>query len=103
MDWEDIETVEEVCTELSLLYHGVQVAIRGRNDPYADRHLAVFANSQDTVLLEHSQQLSLESIVQLADFVQEEDASVGGTNQPLTISIRACECAAAVAEQFAFR
>jgi len=103
MDRQDMETVEEVSSKLSLLHHRIQVSIRGGNDPHAHRNLPVFADTQDAFLLQYSQQLCLEGIVQLADLIEEEDASVGRTKQAFTIPIRAGECAAPVTEKFSLR
>jgi hypothetical protein len=98
-----METVEEVGSKLSLLHHGIQVAIRRGNDPHADGNFPIFTDTQDAILLEHSQQLCLEGTVQLADLIEEEDTAFGGTNQAFTIPIRAGKRPAPVTEQFALR
>jgi hypothetical protein len=103
MDRQDIESVEKVRAKLALLYHRLQVSMRGGNDPHVDRQLLVFPHPEDAVLLQHSQQLGLQSVIQLADLVKEEKAPFRRTYQALPISISAAECAAPVTEQFAFR
>ena len=51
MDCQNMETVEEVCSQLALLHHGLKVSIRCGNDPHADGNFPVFTDTQDAVLL----------------------------------------------------
>jgi hypothetical protein len=50
------------------------------------------------VLLQNPQQFGLQNVVQLADLIEEEDASFGGTNQAPPITIRTSKSTAPVTE-----
>ena len=43
--------MKEVSAKRALLYHNIEVAMRGRNDPHVHGHLVVVADTQDAVLL----------------------------------------------------
>jgi hypothetical protein len=77
-----MQAVEEVGTKRAMLHHLLQVTMRGGNHPHADGHFPILSNAEDTVLLQHAQQLGLEGDVQFADLIEEEDAALGCTNPP---------------------
>ena len=60
------------------------------------------AHAANLARFEETQQLDLNVLVQLADFVHEERAAVGDFEQALVLAIRAGKRAAAMPEQFAF-
>jgi hypothetical protein len=103
LDRQNLEPVVEVCSELSLFHHCMQVPIGGRNDPDTHRDLSIFANTKHAVLLQEAQEHGLHAIVQLANLVEEEDPTFCGTDQTFPIVMRAGECASPVAEKFALR
>ena len=60
------------------------------------------ANSADLTLLNVTKQACLSCQGQLANFVQEQRAAVGGFDQPASVAGCACESAFFIAEEFRF-
>src|SRR5262245_59409807 len=94
--------MEQISTELLPPNHRVQIAIRGREDADVYRHILFVANRPHTVLLQYTQKLRLDRPVELSHFVEEENTSLRGANEPLAVALGARERAAAMTEQLAF-
>ena len=72
-----VDAVEQVFTEFSFVRHFGQVAVGGANkaDVYGDRRIA--AHPYDAATLNGCQQLGLQMIGEIADFIKKERAVVG--------------------------
>ena len=81
-------------------HRGVQVAVRGRDDPHVDRDRLAAAERPHRALLQHPQQLDLQGGRHVPDFVEQQRAAVGLLEQALVIGDGVGEGALHVAEQF---
>src|SRR5208282_6329958 len=91
LDPRDREAMEQVVPEASGLDLAVQVASGGGQQPYVDLDGAVPSDATDLAPLDRAQQLGLERQLQVADFVDQQGASVGQLEDSLSRSHRAGE------------
>ena len=95
--------MEEVSAKVALLHHRTEVSIRRGDDSYADRDFSVLPNAKHAVLLQHTQQLGLQCVIELADLIEQENPAFGGPEQSLAIVIRTGEGTTPMTEQFTLR
>ena len=76
-DLDGVQPEEQVLAEAALCHGGVEVGIGGREDAHV--HAAGFggADALELAGLERAQQLGLQSLRDVGDFVQEERAAIG--------------------------
>ena len=101
MDWEHVQTVEEVLPELLLVGKRRQVAIGRRDETRVGAQRARAAEPLELALLEHAKQLRLELERDLADLVEEHRAAIGQLEPADALSDGARERALLVTEQLA--
>ena len=97
------ETLVKVLAEGAGQHHFPEVPVGGGDDTDVDLDRLVAADGLDFPLVEGAQQLRLGRQGEFADFIQEEDATVGGLEFPLVIAGSSCERPFLVAEQLAPR
>ena len=98
----DIQSIEEIFTELSAADEFFEVAVGGGDESHVDFHTAVAADGFKLPLLKHSQELDLSFERHVADFIEEQGAFVCGLEATGFIGMGACESTADVAEEFTF-
>jgi len=82
VDRKDIEPVKEILAERSRRNRFLQVAVGRGYDAYIDGNRLAVANALDLPVLKHSEQCDLRFRGQIADFVEENRAAVGGFESP---------------------
>ena len=100
-DREDVEPVEEVLAERSLLDERAEAAIGGRNEADVDSDGLGRSDGPHLAILDDAQERRLELEGQVADFVEEERAAVRGLHQSHLRSRGAREGPLDVAEELA--
>ena len=83
VDGHDVQPVIEVLAELAVADHFGQVAVGGGNQADIDLALGRIAHLLDPLRFQRPQQLALGFHAQVADFVEEQGALVGGLEEPL--------------------
>ena len=73
--------------------------MRRRHHAHVDAARPALAHSPDLAFLEHAQQRSLRSAGQIADLVEEDDATVRGLEHAGVVAVGPGERAASVTEQ----
>jgi hypothetical protein len=101
VDRDHVQAVVEVLAEAAGLHLHVEVAVGGRDDPHVHLHRVRAADRAHLVVLEHAQELGLETRAHVADLVEEERAAVGALEQAALGRDGSGEGAAHVAEQLA--
>ena len=76
MDPDDVEAVEEVDSERSLLHHLLQVLVGRGDDPDVDLHRLVAAHAVELPVGEHAEEPRLHVGRHVADFIKEKRAAV---------------------------
>ena len=71
VDWENMQAMIQVSTELAVPHGLLQVTIGGRNDPHVNRHAFRAAQPFEPAVLKHSQQLRLQLDGELPDLIEE--------------------------------
>src|SRR5262249_9313336 len=100
-DREDVQAIEEIAPERSLLDHGPQLPAGGGDDPDIGVPRPRAAEPFELALLQHPQQLRLNLERQIADLVEEQRAAVGELEASDLAGVGAGERALVVAEQLA--
>ena len=75
---DDAQSVIEICAKLFFSHGGFQVAVGRGDDAHVDRHRRAAADAVDGAFLQHPKDLRLCRETQIADFVEEQRALVGG-------------------------
>src|SRR5262249_28441272 len=99
-EWKDIQAVEQILPESSLLDLRAQIAVRGGNDPHIHLNDNLSTEPLDLSLLNHAQKIRLHSERKLTDFVQEDRAAIPLFEQSFLLGDCAGESASLIAEQF---
>ena len=76
-DREDVQAVEQVRAELPLGDHLRQVTVRRGDEPHIHLDRLAAAEPLELLLLKHAQQLRLQFLRDIADFVEEQRPAVG--------------------------
>src|SRR5262249_5561119 len=97
----DREAVVQILAEASALDEVAQPPIRGRDDAHVDGHRHAAADTVDLVLLQHAQELRLESELHVADLVEQDRAAVRELELAGLADERAGERTALVSEELA--
>src|ERR1700722_5613537 len=100
---EDVQPIIEIAAELTTRYHLSQIAIGCSNEPNIDFVSSTASEPLELLLLQHTQQLRLQSMRNVADFVQEKRALVRHLEAPDFLSNRSGESSLLVSEQLAFQ
>ena len=66
-----IDTIEQIFSEFSVIYHFLQITVGGTNQADVDRHRAIASHSHDASSLNGSQQFGLQMIGQVSYLVKE--------------------------------
>ena len=72
-----MQAVEQVFAEPALAHQHTQIARSGRDDAHIKRHQLVAAQRLDLALLQRPQQLGLQTLRHVANFVEEQRAAIG--------------------------
>src|SRR5687767_10511268 len=99
LDRDDVDPVEEVLAEAAAADLVLEIAGGGREHPHVHLPRALIADAPDLALLQHAQELRLETDRQLADLVEQERAAARLLEEPRLVGARAGERAAHVPEQ----
>ena len=102
MEGDDVQTVVQVLTEGPGLDSRPQVTIRRGQDPKVNGDRARTADALQLALLQDPQQLALERVRKLADFVEEHRSSLGELEPAFLLCHGTSKRAALVAKQLAF-
>ena len=102
VDFKRIDAIHQVLAKIAVLDHLFQISMRGTNDTDVDLLRFVVSDAAYFAAFQHSQQLGLHRLRQLADLVQEQRAAVRHFEQSDTMFIRAREGSLAMPEQLAF-
>jgi hypothetical protein len=102
LDRDDVQAIEQVLAEPSLLHQLLQRHVRRGDDARVDDVHLVVAEPSHLAALEEAQQLDLRRQRHVADLVEEQRAALGLLDQAATRLRRAREGAAHVSEQLAF-
>ncbi len=98
-----IQAVEEIFTELLSLHRFRQIAMGGGKDAHVDIKVAVAAQRTHLTLLQHAQQLNLQRLRHIADFIEKQRTALRRLKQPFARADRAGKRAFGVSEQFRFQ
>ena len=98
-----VQAVEQIVAEAAVGDLFLKVHVGGRDDAHVDRNGGAPADAFDDLFLQETQQLDLERVRQVADFVEEEGAFVGGLDFSNCLLDGAGEGAAFVAEELRFQ
>src|ERR1700736_2263849 len=77
----DVEAKIEVLAEGAIAISGFEIAVGSGDDTHVDVHLFIAADGANFFFLEHAKELGLHFQGQLANFVQEDSATIGGLKQ----------------------
>src|SRR5262245_7224272 len=102
MDRNDVEPIEEILAELSVLDAHLERTVGRGDDAQIDLDVARAAHPPEHALLEHPQKLRLAVQRHLADLVEEERAAIGQLHQALLRRLGVGERPLLVTEQLAF-
>ncbi len=72
-----MQAVEQVFAEPALAHQHTQIARSGGDDAHIKRHQLVAAQWLDLALLQRAQQLGLQTLRHVADFIEEQRAAIG--------------------------
>lgn len=97
------EAVIEVFAKFAAAHHGFEVAIGGGDHAAGDLLRGIGADGFDLLLLDGAEELRLHGEGHVAEFVEEEGATVGGFEHTLLVVGGAGEGALDVAEHLAFK
>ena len=81
------------------LHRGLQLSVRGSDDPNIRRALVRIAHPAELSLLQEAEQLGLCRQGQFPDLVEKERAAVARLDEANAIAVGTGECSADVAEQ----
>ena len=97
---DDIQAVEQVFPESSVLHLLLQIPVGGRHDAHVHGDGGGAADAADLPFLEHAQELGLHLRGQLAHVVEEQGAAIGLLEPALVAAAGVGEGARLVAEEF---
>jgi len=101
VDPDDVQTEIEILPETTRRDVGSEVAIRGGDHPNVNLDRPRPAKPLELTLLQNAQELSLKRKRQLADFIEEDESTIGDFEFAFLLRDRPSEGSAFVAEQFA--
>ena len=73
----DTQAIVQILTELSIRDQLVEPSIGGRDDAHRDANRLLTSKPLHLSVLQHTKQLGLRRLVQVADFVEEDAAAIG--------------------------
>lgn len=76
-----VQPVVQIQPKFAAAHRLIQIAIRRAHNPYIHGHALVAAHRNHDSLLDHTEQMGLESVVQFADFIDKNSAAVGGAEE----------------------
>jgi hypothetical protein len=92
------QPIEQIFAKHSAGHRFLRIPIRGGYESHVDSLLSLTAHSPKYTVLEHAQQLRLETQGHFGDLVEEKRALVRDLEESWLVSVGARECALAVAE-----
>jgi hypothetical protein len=87
----DVQAIEQIGPEASLLDLLLQVGIGRKDEAKVDRNFTFRTDGPDAAVFEHAQQLALHRQRQFTDFIEEQRAAMGIEEQALTPAVCAGE------------
>jgi hypothetical protein len=102
VDWNHVQSIEQILAELSVGDQSRQVAVGGGNDSHVHLDRVRVADALELALLQHPQQFHLQGGAHRAHFVEEERPFVRLLEASLAVADGTRERAAHVAEQLRF-
>ena len=78
LDDHDMDPIEQVLAKPPPTDFRLEIARRGGENPCIHAARLLVANPADLILLQHAQQLRLQTERQFADFVEEDRPAIGG-------------------------
>src|SRR5262245_40603632 len=100
---DDIEPIIQVGAKSPVGHQPFKITIGRGNNAYIDTNCLFAADSFETAFLQHTKQFRLRERRQITDFVEEQRSAVALFKLADAAALRAGECAALVAEQFALQ
>ncbi len=97
---DDVQSIEEILSEGSLLHLGFQVTVGGGHDAHVDFTFRHAPHRLDLAFLQHPQQLDLHGHRQLGHLVKQEGSAVSRLEQALLVDVGTGERALHMSEQF---
>ena len=95
-----VQTVKQIFTERAFLHPLLQVLVGGRNHPHIGFDGAVTTHAVEVAITQHPQQTGLQIELHVADFIQEQGATVGLLEAATAHGLRTREGPAFVTKQF---
>jgi len=92
VDRKDIQTKEEIGSELLLAYHRFQIAVRRGNQTRIGPKRARASQPLELPLLQHAEQFGLQFQGNFSYLVQENRAAVSDFEAPHALRDRSCKC-----------
>src|SRR5580698_4089877 len=77
IDLHDIESIEQIFPEGSLLDHFADIATGGGDHAHIDLFILMATNGGEGQRFQHAQKFGLETKLEVADFIDEERATIG--------------------------
>src|SRR3546814_56061 len=99
VDGDHLQPVIEVVAKAPLLHIAIENAVGGADEAHVDLHVADPADRAEALVVQQGQQLGLNHVVELAQFVEENGAAVGRLDEAGLARRGAGEGALLVAEQ----
>src|SRR5688572_32675259 len=99
MEFNHVKPVIQVLTEAAFNHFQFEVAVRGGDDLHVYNHRHRCADWRDFVLLQNAQQLGLQFERHFANFIEEYDAALSGTEYTEATASGASKRALLMAEQ----
>ncbi len=103
VDGKNIQTKEEIGSELLLGHHHFQIAVRRGNQARVGPKRARASQPLELPLLQDAEQFGLQFERNFSYFVQENRAAIGHFEAANPLRDRSCECAFLMSEQLAFQ
>ena len=101
-DGHDVEPIEQILAERSLLDHLADITAGGGENAHIDLVVLVTADGREGQRLQNAKELGLQTQLEIADLVDEERSAIGLLESSDAAVGGAGECAADMPEQFAF-
>ena len=95
--------MKKIRPKAAVVHHLSQVLVGRCNDADVDRRIFARPDAEETLFLQHAQDLGLHIRIELADFVQKQHAPLGCQKKTAVVVAGASECAPDMTEKFAFR
>src|SRR5205823_15115806 len=96
-----VQAIEQVFAKFALSHLSQEILVRRANDAHVDLNWPTSPNALDDLILQETQQLNLERLWQITNFVEEQSATMGRLDFSDCLADRAGEGTTFVPEQLA--